>query len=193
MAIREASSSPSTTIKKHSLVKPLLKDIQNLDKKKDDENEKGERVSRNRDEILYADDEMAPNNKIDTIINLKNEETKKRQLDKDEASLNTKREKKIKIDKDQKTSTNGNPSTSKTVNNNKAKPNKKMENESKTKKEKPREKPNSNMKPFNELLCSVTIVISGIQNPDRAHIRSKALEMGAKYKADWDRSCTHLM
>lgn len=49
-------------------------------------------------------------------------------------------------------------------------------------------------KPFSELLKGVTIVISGIQNPDRADLRTKALAMGAKYKPDWDdNTCTHLM
>ncbi|XP_057669634.1 DNA repair protein XRCC1 [Diorhabda carinulata] len=49
------------------------------------------------------------------------------------------------------------------------------------------------MKPFHELLQGIVIVISGIQNPDRANIRTMALSMGAKYKPDWDGSCTHLI
>ncbi|XP_058822954.1 DNA repair protein XRCC1 isoform X2 [Topomyia yanbarensis] len=48
-------------------------------------------------------------------------------------------------------------------------------------------------KPFNKLLENVVLVISGIQNPDRANLRSQALSMGAKYKSDWDSSCTHLI
>lgn len=48
-------------------------------------------------------------------------------------------------------------------------------------------------KPFARLLEGVTIVISGIQNPDRANLRALALSMGARYKTDWDNSCTHLM
>ncbi|XP_052891404.1 DNA repair protein XRCC1 [Anopheles moucheti] len=48
-------------------------------------------------------------------------------------------------------------------------------------------------KPFGKLLENVVLVISGIQNPDRANIRSQALAMGAKYKPDWDSSCTHLI
>ncbi|XP_030382054.1 DNA repair protein XRCC1 [Scaptodrosophila lebanonensis] len=48
-------------------------------------------------------------------------------------------------------------------------------------------------RPFNQLLRNVVLVISGIQNPDRANLRSKALAMGAKYKADWDADCTHLI
>ncbi|XP_058062646.1 DNA repair protein XRCC1 [Anopheles bellator] len=48
-------------------------------------------------------------------------------------------------------------------------------------------------KPFYKLLEDVVLVISGIQNPDRGIIRSQALAMGAKYRPDWDSSCTHLI
>ncbi|XP_017065981.1 DNA repair protein XRCC1 [Drosophila eugracilis] len=48
-------------------------------------------------------------------------------------------------------------------------------------------------RPFNELLKGVILVISGIQNPDRADLRSKAVALGAKYKADWEPGCTHLI
>nr|CAD7433913.1 unnamed protein product [Timema monikensis] len=46
---------------------------------------------------------------------------------------------------------------------------------------------------FSKLLEGVVFVLSGYQNPDRAHIRAKALEMGAKYKTDWSLGCTHLI
>ncbi|XP_065303680.1 DNA repair protein XRCC1 [Dermacentor albipictus] len=46
---------------------------------------------------------------------------------------------------------------------------------------------------FEELMRGVVFVLSGFQNPLRSQIRDRALEMGAKYKADWDRSCTHLV
>ncbi|XP_016962038.1 DNA repair protein XRCC1 [Drosophila biarmipes] len=48
-------------------------------------------------------------------------------------------------------------------------------------------------RPFNQLLSGVYLVISGIQNPDRADLRSKAIALGAKYKADWEPGCTHLI
>nr|XP_023023307.1 DNA repair protein XRCC1 isoform X1 [Leptinotarsa decemlineata] len=48
-------------------------------------------------------------------------------------------------------------------------------------------------KPYERLLEGITIVVSGIQNPDRAMLRTTALSMGAKYKPDWDSSCTHLI
>ncbi|XP_053693057.1 DNA repair protein XRCC1 [Sabethes cyaneus] len=54
-------------------------------------------------------------------------------------------------------------------------------------------KRNPTYKPFNKLLENVVLVISGIQNPDRANLRSQALAMGAKYKSDWDSSGTHLI
>ncbi|XP_015375795.1 PREDICTED: DNA repair protein XRCC1 [Diuraphis noxia] len=46
---------------------------------------------------------------------------------------------------------------------------------------------------FNQLLNDVVFVMSGYENPYRSNIRSKALEMGAKYKHNWDPSCTHLI
>ena len=46
---------------------------------------------------------------------------------------------------------------------------------------------------FDKFMSDVVFVLSGFQNPLRGDIRQKALEMGAKYKADWDPSCTHLV
>ncbi|BES93514.1 DNA-repair protein xrcc1 [Nesidiocoris tenuis] len=48
-------------------------------------------------------------------------------------------------------------------------------------------------KPFHQLMADVVFVISGFQNPMRSDLRNAALAMGAKYKADWDNSCTHLV
>lgn len=51
-------------------------------------------------------------------------------------------------------------------------------------------------KPFSKLLEDVCFVLSGYQNPQRDQIRRKALEMGAQYIADVDKSnkkCTHLI
>ena len=39
----------------------------------------------------------------------------------------------------------------------------------------------------------VVISLSGFQNPLRSELREKALEMGAEYKPDWEKGCTHLM
>lgn len=53
--------------------------------------------------------------------------------------------------------------------------------------------PKYQTKPFNKLLNGVTFVISGFENPLRSDLRNQALEMGAFYKSNWDRTCTHLM
>merc|ERR1711874_443586 len=46
---------------------------------------------------------------------------------------------------------------------------------------------------FGKLLDGVVFTISGFQNPLRGEIRGKALEMGARYRGDWDKDCTHLI
>jgi len=48
-------------------------------------------------------------------------------------------------------------------------------------------------KTFDHLLDGVVFAMSGYENPYRSMLRSKALEMGAVYKNNWDQSCTHLM
>lgn len=47
--------------------------------------------------------------------------------------------------------------------------------------------------PFKKLLADVVFALSGFQNPYRSDLRDKALEMGAKYRPDWDDTCTHLI
>ena len=54
-------------------------------------------------------------------------------------------------------------------------------------------KKNPKTKAFSKLFEGVKFVISGYQNPLRGEIRRKALDMGAKYCADWDNTCTHLV
>ncbi|XP_054718123.1 DNA repair protein XRCC1-like [Uloborus diversus] len=57
-------------------------------------------------------------------------------------------------------------------------------------------KPNDKAKkptPFHKILDKVVFTLSGFVNPLRSEIRDKALEMGARYKADWDKTCTHLI
>ncbi|XP_076438303.1 DNA repair protein XRCC1-like isoform X2 [Babylonia areolata] len=46
---------------------------------------------------------------------------------------------------------------------------------------------------FSQLMEKVTFVLSGFQNPYRGELREKALEMGAVYKPDWGKGCTHLI
>ncbi|XP_050539846.1 DNA repair protein XRCC1 [Daktulosphaira vitifoliae] len=48
-------------------------------------------------------------------------------------------------------------------------------------------------KKFGKLLENVVFTMSGYENPYRSNVRDKASEMGAKYKTNWDLSCTHLI
>ncbi|XP_023221324.1 DNA repair protein XRCC1-like [Centruroides sculpturatus] len=54
-------------------------------------------------------------------------------------------------------------------------------------------KTNTKDKPFNKIMKKVLFVLSGFQNPFRGELRDKAIEMGAKYKGDWEKGCTHLV
>ena len=47
--------------------------------------------------------------------------------------------------------------------------------------------------PLDEVMGRVVFVLSGFQNPQRGQLRDKAIEMGARYKGEWNRQCTHLM
>ncbi|XP_060573725.1 DNA repair protein XRCC1-like [Ruditapes philippinarum] len=60
----------------------------------------------------------------------------------------------------------------------------------KTKSEPPKESP---VKEFSKLMDRVTFVMSGYQNPYRAELRDRALSMGATYRPDWGKGCTHLI
>lgn len=121
---------------------------------------------RNRPDLLYQKEEEEPHKKIDDII----EKVKK-----------TKNENSTKPQTSKRESLDENVSSVKRRKTN-------VKNEEVVNKAKEMAR-----KPFNELLQGVTIVISGIQNPMRANLRTMALSMGAKYKADWDAGCTHLM
>ncbi|WOL11243.1 DNA-repair protein XRCC1 [Canna indica] len=46
---------------------------------------------------------------------------------------------------------------------------------------------------FSKLLEGVVFVLSGFVNPERATLRSQALEMGAEYRPDWTSDCTMLV
>jgi len=47
--------------------------------------------------------------------------------------------------------------------------------------------------PLGRVMSRVKFVLSGLQNPLRGQLRDKAKEMGAIYKPDWEKHCTHLM
>lgn len=46
---------------------------------------------------------------------------------------------------------------------------------------------------LNSIMSRVVYVLSGYQNDMRSKLIKLAKEMGAKYKKDWDKTCTHLM
>jgi len=48
-------------------------------------------------------------------------------------------------------------------------------------------------RPLGEVMKKVVFALSGFQNPRRSDLRDMTLEMGAKYRSDWDSSCTHLI
>uniref|UniRef100_T1HAP8 BRCT domain-containing protein n=1 Tax=Rhodnius prolixus TaxID=13249 RepID=T1HAP8_RHOPR len=48
-------------------------------------------------------------------------------------------------------------------------------------------------RPFGNLMAGVVFVISGYENPLRSELRNKALAMGARYEANWNHNCTHLI
>ncbi|OCT73256.1 hypothetical protein XELAEV_18036235mg [Xenopus laevis] len=69
-----------------------------------------------------------------------------------------------------------------------------------TKKPSPSEKPAQKKSPsapqsmeLGRILQGTVFVLSGFQNPFRADLRDKALEMGAKYRPDWTPDSTHLI
>ena len=39
----------------------------------------------------------------------------------------------------------------------------------------------------------VTFALSGFKNPLRGELRDKGLALGAMYKPQWEKGCTHLM
>lgn len=47
--------------------------------------------------------------------------------------------------------------------------------------------------PFDRVMRKVVFVLSGYVNPRRAELRDKCLEMGGRYRKDWDNTCTHLV
>ncbi|GJP40478.1 hypothetical protein CLOM_g158 [Closterium sp. NIES-68] len=46
---------------------------------------------------------------------------------------------------------------------------------------------------FSRILEGVVFAISGVVNPERAELRGKAMEMGARYRPDWTADCTLLV
>jgi len=60
---------------------------------------------------------------------------------------------------------------------------------------KKRESPNldNSSVSFDEIMKGVVFVMSGFVNPERGTLRDKALQMGAQFRPDWGKGCTHLI
>ncbi|CAG9772439.1 unnamed protein product [Ceutorhynchus assimilis] len=206
-AIREATAlahtgSPAT--KKINLNLPKTPKLQQkITNKDDDDDDSGKkRQERHRNELLYSKDEEDKHDKIDKLIKQKeeekqNEEEKETILhkQKDTPSKVTEKKKGKTPKKTPVATTSTKPETPKPKETLKRKHDNSEEQKIKKPKKiaavKPLEKPAG--KPFAKLLEDVVFIISGIQNPDRASLRSMALSMGAKYKKEWDGTCTHLI
>lgn len=211
-AIRDASSSSSLLYDSPSCKPKLSNKNLNSTPKAASNNEEPSRKDRNRNELYYDEDDLKGNEKINNIMNKKEKEVQSKTKDDEKVSQKAKRlfgddddEDAIKKkqakrpnlfdlqDSDKKTKSprkgSNSPNTS----------NRKKEESKETKRKKIKLSDNKKpkkakvAKPFNKLLENVVLVISGIQNPDRANIRTMALSMGAKYKTDWDPTCTHLI
>ncbi|KAJ8926425.1 hypothetical protein NQ314_021213 [Rhamnusium bicolor] len=173
-AIREASSSASLAKHGSPVCKPKLKTLNSTPSSRRESSDNSEKTPRprNRDDLLYSKDEEEPNEKIDKIIEKKKSP---RSLD---TSAGTSGDSKNKA------------GSAKEYQNDRKRKNK---NEAGKKDQNKKMKKDVNTKPFERLLEGVTLVISGVQNPYRGNLRTSALSMGAKYKPDWDDSCTHLI
>lgn len=136
-------------------------------------------LSRNRDSLLYDKEDEEPNEKIDSIVK-KDQKQKELIKEASKKELTAMPKRTLNKDTSQKTPSSLKKESVKRKADNNNTPNKKP-------------KKSDIKKPFNSLLEGVVLTISGILNPDRGNLRKLALEMGAKYKPDWDQSCTHLM
>ncbi|GLV31338.1 XRCC1 [Carabus blaptoides fortunei] len=145
--------------------------------------------NRNRTDLFYESDDEEANEKIDRVVEKarKDEEKRKEAATSVKSPRNRKPNgKKNSVDdgkEDKKTKTAASPTTS--VNSKRKLDTIAVKTANK--------KIKLTTKPFCELLSGVVFTISGIMNPDRANLRTLALSMGAKYKPDWDNSCTHLI
>lgn len=145
-------------------------------------------LDRNRNNLLYDDeDEKAGDAKLEQLIE-KDKKRAEEQLKKEAKTPRPEKEKPAE----------GTPAKKFKFSDNKrddgkATPSRSREQEPTEQPRKERPKRPKQYKPFRKLLEGVVLTISGIQNPERGDLRSKALGMGAKYRADWDDTCTHLI
>ncbi|KAK9876594.1 hypothetical protein WA026_013973 [Henosepilachna vigintioctopunctata] len=202
-AIRASNSSllngtSNSPARSSRLLPELLKNSEKRNKKQDIKADDIILKPRHREELFYSEEDDKPNAKIDKLIEnrdelkkTKNTENalqlpKKQNIKNQEGDvMENSKTPKAKRNKDSQHAQAGTSSNKKESNKRKLA----EQNQISPKKIKTSKK----TRPFNKLLEDVVLVISGIQNPDRAHIRGKAMEMGAKYKPDWDNTSTHLI
>ncbi|KAJ8984372.1 hypothetical protein NQ317_003520 [Molorchus minor] len=179
-AIREAASTASLAQYGSPVCKPKLKTQSVTPNAKRDSLDDTEKTSKPETEMSCFTIKMTKNpmKKIDKIMEKKAKE-KDSIVNKEEEKTPKRNNKKGQPIKDQKT-----PGREKKRR--KRDHSSQSDTHKKPKKDVPR-------KPFSRLMEDVTLVISGIQNPDRANLRTSALSMGAKYKPVWENGCTHLI
>lgn len=141
---------------------------------------------RNRNSLLYDEEDDLPSKKVDRAIN-NFENSKKKLQPNDVDSPSTSNKKRKSVDSDEEVISEQKV---------KRKVTKPITDESDDEVVVEKKPKTLRSKPFKQLLEGVVFVMSGYQNPLRADIRNKALAMGAKYKPDWVNGpggCTHLM
>ncbi|KAL7743719.1 hypothetical protein ACLKA6_016782 [Drosophila palustris] len=167
------------------------------------ETETKQQLDRNRNALLFGDDE--PDDDIDTEMDAKKQRLNKHiEADKNRRRLELERERERELEKKKAKSKRQSIESPKpaAVPKESPKPGHAQKRLSSTidelscspaKKQKIKAVKTIKYVPFNQLLSGVVLVISGIQNPDRGDLRAKAVALGAKYKADWEAGCTHLI
>lgn len=141
-------------------------------------------INRNRTSLMYEDEDDAPNEKIQKKMDKDRENKDKEKKEKSPLKNHTMKSKFSSFITDR-------PSTS--AESEKTSPKKLFMAKDKPSRSPSKPKNEIKYKPFNKLLDGVVFVMSGYVNPERALLRQKAVDMGARYKQDWDRSCTHLV
>lgn len=216
VAIRNASTSNTYTSKSNKLANSSKTKINHSQ-----ETAEIPKLNRNRDSLLYDDEDDRPNERLDKLLE---KDKKAKELEKEHQS---KQAQKIKLNKEshktkltkehQAHNQESVPSAVKrkrdepTVVTNANTP-KKNTNNTGNKTSTPSIKGNlsdastskhthklntpavqKQYKSFNKLFEKVVFVLSGFENPLRSNLRTKALEMGATYQPNWNDRCTHLI
>ncbi|KAL0828796.1 hypothetical protein ABMA28_003709 [Loxostege sticticalis] len=170
------------------------------------------RGSRQRDDLMYTDDDDRPHAKIDHIVQRHKDERSKEEAKKPTEKKHdrkTSNDTKDKKEESQKTSQSDkhrdkNERTPKDDRKNRPDPVSRVSKDepstssSRDKSEKDRkrsrdDRPQKAGGDFNSILKGVTFALSGYVNPRRANVRDKAIEMGARCERDWNQQCNYLI